>query len=169
MGVDFSVKHMLLEMSFLHNVEQQLGRMNRWNEYGTKSTCTIFPAFTRFTDEEINFRRFRYESADNFDYLKNFYKEKKNLTFKKGWYSQADMDQHYDWCVIQTNNSPKWEFIKTCGLFRTDASIPNGINGMYRDVDNRTVEWQGVEYSVPYYRLDKSGNLLIVPHEQIFC
>jgi CRISPR-associated endonuclease Cas3-HD len=170
MGVDFSVQHMIIETSFIQNLDQQLGRLNRWGEYGSHASCTIFPAFTRYTDEETRYRQVRYGSDTNYHKLNSFYMNKGECDFNSSWYTQKDLDMHYDW-FVNDDAKIKWDYINTCGAYRTDPieNTNNGINGMYRKVDTVVATWNGVDFSVPLYRIDRtSGKLNIIPHPDLF-
>jgi CRISPR-associated endonuclease Cas3-HD len=170
MGVDFSVQHMIIETTFIQNLDQQLGRLNRWSEYGSNATCTIFPAFTRYTNEETKYRQVRYGSDTNYRNLNSFYIKKGECDFNSSWYKQSDLDMHYAW-YVSTDTTVAWDYLNTCGAYRTDpvANINNGINGMYRKVDTVVVNWNGVDFSVPMYRIDpNSGDFNVTPHPDLF-
>lgn len=170
MGVDFSVQHMIIETTFIQNLDQQLGRLNRWGEYGSNATCTIFPAFTRYTNEETKYRQVRYGSDTNYRNLNSFYIKKGECDFNSSWYKQSDLDMHYAW-YVSPDTTVAWDYLNTCGAYRTDpvANINNGINGMYRKVDTVVVNWNGVDFSVPMYRIDpNSGDFNVTPHPDLF-
>jgi hypothetical protein len=171
MGVDFSVKNLIIEACFLHNLDQQLGRLNRWNEFGEDATCTIFPAFTRHGIKDTNYRRIRYGSDSNYNNIVEFYKKKCPIKLDKNWYSQKEMNLHYLWC-INTMPITTWEFEKTCGVYRTDDETNAiGVNGMYRDINSVPFKPNGsnIEFQVPIYRINKNkDDLTITPHPDLF-
>jgi CRISPR-associated endonuclease Cas3-HD len=166
MGVDFSVKNMILEMGFLFNIDQQLGRLNRWGEFGDKSVCHIVPPITRFSSEDLNYILNRYQGK--YQELVRDLKNKDGIVIDSKWYSQTELDKNFEWLMNDNNTSVP--FLNVCGIFRA-SSADQTVNGMYREVITREYKWEsgdGETYEVPAYRFDQNGKLNVIPHPDLF-
>jgi CRISPR/Cas system-associated endonuclease/helicase Cas3 len=171
MGVDFSVQHIIMEISYLYHVVQMIGRLERWYEFEGNSSFTIVPPITRYDDEY--YIQAVYGNKSNFEWLVEFYKKKDETQLNDCWYTQGELDEHFN-MSCQHYKDIEWKYIQTCGIFRKINKIQRettndcGFNGFYRSVDSVSYNWNGVDYEIPFYKIDKDQNLKEVPDPILF-